>query len=131
VSKYLVAAILALLLTSCVPTLTTVDPTDPGAPVRFTCAKGECVITADANVTEAYVSLEGPVTSRYCSGAVTVLPRPCKPVAGDWRALDLPPGNYGLRVVVARIDKPPGMLEGFADVNLENVNESFRVELRP
>ncbi len=89
------------------------------------------VITADANVTEAYIALESPVTSRYCMGAVTAQPRPCEPVAGDWRALDLPPGSYGLRVLVARIDKPPGGLSGFADVNLEGARESFRVELTP
>jgi len=97
--------------------------------VQFSCAEGECVITADTNVTEAYIALESPVTSRYCMGAVTVQPRPCEPVAGDWRALDLPPGSYGLRVVVGRIDKPPGA--GFANVNLENGRESFRVELTP
>lgn len=118
--------LLALPLTSCFPTLTENSPR-----VQFTCAKGECVITADADITEAYIGIEGGIESRYCSGAVTVQPRPCKPVAGNWRALDLPPGNYGLRVAVARIDKPPGMLQGFANVNLKNARESFRVELTP
>lgn len=122
--------LLALLPTSCAPTLTPIDPTDPEPPVRFTCTEGECVITARASITEAYIALKAPVTSRYCMGGVTAQPRPCKPVAGDWRALDVPPGNYGLTLTVGRIDKPLGALS-FADVNLENANQSFRVELTP
>lgn len=119
------------MLVSCAPTLTPVDPTDPEPPVRFTCTEGECAITAASAILEVYAAIDGPVTSKYCAGAVTVQPRPCKPVAGNWRALDLPAGSYGLRVLVGRIDKPPGTLEGFADVNLLNARESFRVELTP
>jgi len=116
--------ILALPLSSCFPTLTEGSPR-----VQFSCAKGECVIAADAPITEVYAAVDGPIASRYCSGAVTAQPRPCAPVAGEWRALDLPPGSYGLRVVVARIDKSPG--DAFADVNIEGARESFRVELTP
>ncbi len=120
--------LLALPLTSCFPTLT-----EDSSRVQFTCATGECVIAADADILEAYIALESPVTSKYCMGAVTAQPRPCEPVAGDWRALDLPLGNYGLRVLVGRIDKPPGegKAKGFADVNLEGARESFRAELKP
>ncbi len=116
--------LLALPLTSCFPTLTEDSPR-----VQFTCATSECVITADAAILEVYAAVDGPIASRYCSGAVTAQPRPCKPGAGDWRALDLPLGNYGLTLTVGRIDKPPG--QGFADVNLEGGRESFRVELTP
>ncbi len=113
-----------LVLSACVPTLT-----EDSSRVAFTCVQSECVITADAPITEAYVGLEGPVSSRYCMGEVTAQPRPCVPVVGAWRALDVPPGNYGLRLVVGRIDKPPAA--GFADVNLAGARESFRVELTP
>lgn len=119
-----VLAVVIFSLTACVPTLT-----EDSERVRFSCAGGECVITADAPITEAYVALEGPVESRYCMGAVTAQPRPCAPVVGQWRALDVPPGSYGMRLVVGRIDKPP--VQGFADVNLEGARESFRVELTP
>jgi len=111
-----------LLLAACVPTLT-----ENSERVTFTCTTGECVITADAPITEVYAAVDGPIASRYCSGAVTVQPRPCEPVAGDWRALDVPLGNYSLTLAVGRVDKPPGA--GFADVNLVNARESFRVEL--
>lgn len=119
---------MAVALASCFPTLTPVDPTAANAPVIFSCSDGECVITAQEPITEVYAALDGPVASRYCSGAVTVQPRPCAPVAGNWRALDLPLGDYGLMVTVGRVDKPLGPLS-FADINTEA--GSFRAELRP
>lgn len=112
------------MLTSCVPTLT-----EDSERVTFSCACGECVITADALISKAYIGVEAAIESCYCMGAVTAPPRPCAPVVGEWRALDVPPGSYGVRLVVGRIDKPPA--QGFADVNLEGARESFRVELTP
>ncbi len=123
------ALLFALLLNSCIPTLTPVDPTDPVPPVVFTCAGGECVITAKAEILEAYVAVNGPISSIYCSGGVTAQPRPCEAVVGEWRALDVPPGEYGRRLLVGRVDKVPKA--GFADVNLADTRESFRAELTP
>lgn len=117
-------ALLALLfLAACIPTAESAPET-----VALTCSEGVCALSAHNNITVSEVRLKGAVSSSFCEYAPTPEPTPCKAVQGEWRAISLPYGVYGERVVVARYDMPPA--DGFALVNVAGERVTFRVELK-
>lgn len=118
-----------LMLGACVPTLET-NLAEVTRRLTLTCANVCVVQTLNPNdtITAVYAGIEGPIESRYCAAEVTPVARPCDAVEKEFRALDLPTGSYGNRVVLGRPLEPPGA-ESFARVNLEGFRVTFPVEL--
>ena len=71
------------------------------------------------------VSFEGAVKGTI----VCTSPVVCAPLSGPWVGVSLPTGQYPARVVLGRVEKPPGDAFGF--VNLASGRKSVQVELTP